>query len=451
MSMQPPDHHTVAERRLMGQDIRKRLPRSGHAAWSAPDARPDPVATLIESGRGRIAELLPIRYGRMQDDAFAFLRGSASVMAWDIASQPDTGLRVQSCGDCHHMNMGAFASPEGQPVFDINDFDETLPAPFEWDLKRLAASLAVAGRAHGLPDKTARGLARRAGHAYRRHIHELAVVPPLEAWQSRVALEDAIEGIGEKDTKRRERVRLYQAINASASFYREVLTPDGALRLPHRPPVMHRMDPLEPTASTAFAAYLDTLAEERRVLVQRYRLRDLAFKAVGVGSVGTFCAIGLFATADGDVLLLQLKEAQRSVLAAHAGDSRYTNQGERVVVGQRIMQAVSDVFLGWAQGGPEGRHFYVRQLKDPRLAAVGSRLGTDALAFYARLCGLTLARAHARSGDAAMIAGYLGDGDAFDDALAAFAIAYADQNDADFAAFTAAIHEGRIEARKEPI
>ncbi|MCW3475465.1 DUF2252 domain-containing protein [Limobrevibacterium gyesilva] len=447
--MRDPDPLPADARRQIGQDLRRRLPRGAHAAWAPPSGRRAPVATLIDADRTRIAELLPVRYSRMSTNAFAFLRGAAAVMAADLASLPHTGLRAQSCGDCHVMNFGAYASPEGTPVFDINDFDETLPAPFEWDLKRLAASLAVAGRANGLPDKAARALARRSAHAYRQHMHELAAAAPVDAWRSRIALDAAIDGIGDRAVRRRERQRLQQAVDVTRDPYRHLVGAADRLHLPQRPPAIYRLGRHEHTAHTAFAAYVDTLAEERRVLVQRYRLRDVAFKAVGVGSVGTFCAIGLFADADGHRLLLQLKQAGPSVLAPYAGDSAYANQGQRVAVGQRMMQAATDVFLSWAEDPVTSRDFYVRQLKDARLAAIGTRIEADALPFYARLCGRTLARAHARSGDAPAIAGYLGNGDAFDAALAAFAIAYADQTEQDFRDFQAAIQSGRIEAREE--
>jgi uncharacterized protein (DUF2252 family) len=439
---------TVRERREAGQAVRTRLPRSAHAAWAPPSDRRDPVDILMAADTGRIPALLPVRYGRMRADAFAFLRGSAAVMAADLGGQPDTGIAVQASGDCHLANFGAYASPEGTPVFDINDFDETLPAPFEWDLKRLAASLAVAARVRRMSDKQARSLVRRTAHAYRRHMHDLSHVPPLDAWRAQIDLHAALEDIADRDQRRAERQRLEDAVTVSRDAFRHLVDADR-LRLPDRPPAMFRLGLHEETAHAAFAAYVATLAEERRVLVARYRLRDVAFKAVGVGSVGTFCAIGLFATADNDTLLLQLKEAKTSVLAPFAGDSAYAQQGQRVVVGQRIMQAATDVFLNWTADA-EGRQFYVRQLKDSRLARVGTRIGDVALPFYARLCGHTLARAHARSGDPAMIAGYLGDSDTFDEALAAFALAYATQTAADHATFVAAIRAGRIEAAEEP-
>jgi uncharacterized protein (DUF2252 family) len=435
---------TTEQRRDLGHGLREHLPRSAHAVWSAPAER-DPVALLLAADVGRLPALLPLRYGRMRADPFAFMRGSAAIMAADLATLPATGLRVQACGDAHIMNYGAYAAPEGTPVFDINDFDETLPAPFEWDLKRLAASLAVAATVKGLEEKPARGLARKAAHSYRRQIDALASQAPLDAWRSRIDLERAIEDIGDRDVRRRERRVLAEAVADSRNAYRHLVAADGKLRLPERPPVVFRLGDQETTAHSAFAAYLDSLAEERRVLVERYRLRDVAFKAVGVGSVGTFCALGLFATADGETLILQLKQAATSVLAPYAGASAYSHAGERVVVGQRMLQASVDVFLGWGQAA-DGRHFYVRQLKDARLAAVGLHIEGDALRFYAALCGRTLARAHARSGDAARIAGYLGDSDSFDQAISEFAWAYAGQTKADHAAFVAAIAEGRVEA-----
>jgi uncharacterized protein (DUF2252 family) len=439
----------AAERRAAGRDLRRVVPRSAHGVWTPPPNRRDPVSILIEQGATRIAALLPVRHARMRTDAFAFLRGAAAIMAADLATTPSTGLRVQAGGDAHLMNFGAYASPEGHPVFDVNDFDETLPAPFEWDVKRLAASVAVAGRVRGLPDSACHDLARRVGRAYRSQMSALAGLPPIDAWFSRVDLHGALGKIPDRALRRAQRLRLRGAVDSARGAYAHLLAADGTLRMPERPPVIYRMDGSDETAAAAFAAWRNSLPEERRVLAERYRLHDLVFKAVGVGSVGTFCAIGLFATGDGDTLLLQLKQAQPSVLAPYAGASVYAHQGERVVVGQRLMQAAPDVFLGWATAGGDGKHFYVRQLKDSRLAAIGAALEAASLPFYARLCARTLARAHARSGDAAAIAGYLGDSDGFDGPLAAFAMAYADQTAADHAAFEAAIRDGRIEAAKE--
>jgi uncharacterized protein (DUF2252 family) len=443
------DLASTDERRAAGHELRGRLPRSAHAAWPADGLSRDPVAQIVAADTGKIRALLPLRYARMRADPFAFLRGTAALMAADLATQPATTLIVQACGDAHLLNFGSYLSAEGLPVFDINDFDETLPAPFEWDLKRLAASLVVSARVQDQGQKPARALARRAAHAYRQHIDVLASLAPLDAWRSRIDLDRAIEEIGDRDVRRRERHRLAQAQEATRNAFRHLATATGRLHLPEKPPSVYRLPDHEPVAHAAFAAYRGSLAEERRVLLERYRLRDVAFKAVGVGSVGTFCALGLFTTADDDILILQLKEARTSVLAAHRPASAYADQGQRVVTGQRMMQASTDVFLGWAEQHPGGQHFYVRQLKDARMAAMGTAISADALRFYAQLCGRTLARAHARSGDAAQIAGYLGEGDTFDEAIAEFAWRYSEQTIADHAAFVAALGDGRIEAARE--
>ena len=442
---------TAEERRRLGRDDRDRLPRGAHAAWKpAPDRR-DVVEQLKEADRGRIAALLPLRYDRMQADPFAFLRGAAAIMAADLGAAPATSLVAQACGDAHLMNFGAHLSPELTPVFDVNDFDETLPAPFEWDLKRRAASLVGAAGTRKLPQRAARALARRAARAYRLQIAELSQLPPLPAWRSRIDLEHAVESIGAREVRRRERHQLAQIMDLGREgAWRGLVSRDGArLQLPERPPAVFRLGAEEEVAHGAFAAYHASLAPEQLALVERYRLRDVAFKAVGVGSVGTFCAIGLFADADDHTLLLQLKEARRSVLEPYAGKSVFNDHGRRVVVGQRLMQASADVFLGWARDAPHGRQFYVRQLKDSRLAAIGEQIEGDALRFYAQLCGRTLARAHGRTADSARITGYLGDGEAFDTAIAEFACVYAVQTEQDWRSFCDAIHDNRIEVRSK--
>lgn len=440
---------TAQERRRLGHDDRDQLPREAHAAWQPASDRRDVVEQLIKADHGRIPALLPIRYGRMQADAFAFLRGAAAVMAADLGGAPATKLFAQACGDAHLMNFGAHLSPESTPVFDVNDFDETLPAPFEWDLKRLAASLVVAAGTREVSPRAARALARRAARAYRLQLAELSRLPPLTAWRSRIDLQHAIEGIGAREVRRRERQQLAEVMDMSReSAWRGLVDRhDASLRLPERPPAVFRLGAEEAVAHSAFAAYHNSLEPEQQAVMQRYRLRDVAFKAVGVGSVGTFCAIGLFADADDHTLLLQLKEALRSVLEPYAGDSVFGNHGHRVVVGQRMMQASADVFLGWAHDAPQGRHFYVRQLKDARVAALGEQIEGDALRFYAQLCGRTLARAHSRSADAARISGYLGEGEAFDAAIADFACAYSEQTKQDWYSFCDAIRSNRIEAR----
>ncbi len=478
---------TREERTEAGRALRQAVPRGAHGGWAAPATRADPVAAVLAQERGRIAELLPRRHGLMAASPLAFLRGAASVMAADLATQPTTGLRVQACGDCHLMNFGAFASPEGVALFDINDFDETLPAPFEWDVKRLAASLVLAGREAGLDEPASVALARGAVRTYGGKMAALAALDPLACWSRRIDLGAAVAAIGDKDARHDAQARVRRALEAGATQY-GLLERDGAgWRLRDDVAKMFRLPGHDAAVHAAFEAYRRTLQEDRQVLLRRYRLADWAFKVVGVGSVGTFCAIGLFLSGDGAPLLLQIKQAGRSALAPFAGESEYAAQGERVVTGQRVMQAASDLFLGWARmpapscapscgseagagkswtdrpgpatisrskvaapagevssgvaAGPE--HVYVRRLKDSRLGAVGARVEARSLASYASLCGHTLARAHARSGDAATLSGYVGAA-GFARAVAAFARDYADQATLDWRVFTEAIAAGRV-------
>jgi uncharacterized protein (DUF2252 family) len=435
----------IEERRAKGAEWRGRVPLEEHAEWKPPANRADPVEVLIEQGRSRIEELLPVRYARMKTDPFGFLRGAAAVMAADLAAGPSTGLRVQACGDCHLANFGAYATPEGNPVFDVNDFDETLPAPFEWDVKRLAASLVVAGRVAEAPNRECRRLARIATQSYRRHLAHLAQLPPLDAWSSRVDLTTAITEVDSAKVRRKIEKRRAVVLEGAANHYGLVERSNGHWRIKEKPPLVRRLSHHELHAHQAFNSYAETLQEDRRVLLQRYHRSDVAFKTVGVGSVGTFCAIGLFIADDGSPLLLQIKEAQESVLARFAGASHYANHGERVVVGQRMMQAATDVFLGWTHNPVNGRYFYIRRLKDSHLVNIGAVL-EEALPFYAGLCGRTLARAHVRAGDAVMLSAYLGDDAEFDKAIGEFALAYAEQTKRDWHALLDAIKTGRINA-----
>jgi uncharacterized protein (DUF2252 family) len=435
----------VDERRAIGLEWRRQVPLAAQAEWKPHANRPDPVEILIAQGRNRIEELLPVRYARMKADPFAFLRGAAAVMAADLSSGSSTGLRVQACGDCHLANFGAYATPEGTPVFDVNDFDETLPAPFEWDVKRLAASLAVAGQVAEASERECRRLARAAAQSYREHLAHLALLPPLDAWSSRIDLAAAIADIDSGKIRRKIEKRCTAVLEGGANHFGLVEQKNGAWKIKDKSPFVRHLSHHELHAHQAFASYAATLQEDRQVLLRRYHRRDIAFKIVGVGSVGTFCAIGLFVSDDGAPLLLQIKEAQESVLAPFAGASDYANHGERVVVGQRMMQAATDVFLGWTQNPVNSRYFYVRRLKDSRLANIGSRLEAE-LPFYAALCGRTLARAHARAGDAVALSGYIGDGSEFDKAIAQFAFAYADQTERDWRALLDAIKAGRITA-----
>jgi uncharacterized protein (DUF2252 family) len=454
-NVRPDDLLPMAERREAGHALRRLVPRSQHAVWQAPSDRRDPLDIVVETSRHRISSLLPIRYGRMQPSAFAFLRGSAAVMAADLATTPTSGIWVQSCGDCHLANFGVYAALDGTPVFDVNDFDETLPAPFEWDLKRLATSVAVDARGRQMPERACRDLARSVATGYRRHMAKLMRLDPQHAWWLRVDVTKVLQGIDEPKLRQRELKRLHIAAEAQRTGYRRLLERRKAgWRIRPQPPLIPPSssapdDTLEVVARTAFEAYKMSQPEDRGALLDRYRLADVAFKVVGIGSVGTFCALGLFTTRDGATLLLQLKEAQQSVLAPYAAPSVYADKGQRVVTGQRIMQGEHDIFLGWTQEHGSDQYCYVRQLKDSRLAAISQKIADAALPTYAPLCGMTLARAHARSGDAARIAGYMGSSFAFDTAIADFALAYAVQAESDWRLFVAAIKAGTIEARSE--
>ena len=438
----------TAKRRARGAEWRRQVPLAAHAEWKPPANRADPVEVLIEQGKSRIAALLPVRYARMKHDPFAFLRGAAAIMAADLAAGPSTGLRLQACGDCHLSNFGGYASPEGSPVFDVNDFDETLPAPFEWDVKRLAASLAVAGQVAKMPDRECRRLARTAVKSYRRRLAELALMSPLNAWSSHIDLAGAIADVDSSKIRHHIERRREAVLRGAREHYGLVEQKNGDWKIKDKPPLVRHLHHHDLHAHQAFASYAETLQEDRRVLLQRYHRRDIAFKTVGVGSVGTFCAVGLFVSDDGSPLLLQIKEAQASVLAPFAGASDYANHGERVVIGQRMMQATPDIFLGWTLNPVNGRHFYVRRLKDSRLANLGTML-EGALPYYAQLCGHTLARAHARAGDAVMLSGYMGGDSEFDKAIAQFAMAYANQTERDWRTFVDAINAGRISAEEQ--
>jgi uncharacterized protein (DUF2252 family) len=436
-------------RRQAGAAFRREVPRSAQGEWVPPADRADPVGILIEQGKSRIQELLPIRYARMRADPFTFLRGAAAVMAADLARTRASGIRMQACGDAHLANFGSYATPEGLPVFDINDFDETLPAPFEWDLKRLATSLVVAGRVAQYSEKAARGLAHATARSYREHIAEVARLSPVVAWNWHIDLARAVADIDQPKVRTAVEKHLAKVLESGAKHFGLVEETNGGIHIREKPPLIYHLSKHALPARKAFASYAQTLQEDRRVLLHRYTLQDVAFKAVGVGSVGTFCAIGLLTAGDGSPLLLQLKEAQESVLAPFAGASDYANHGERVVIGQRMMQAATDIFLGWIRTPIDRRYFYVRRLKDSRLADIGTQIQA-ALPFYASLCGHTLARAHARAGDPAMVSGYVGNGSAFEEAITDFAVAYADQTEKDWNSFLAAIKAGRIVAAAPP-
>jgi uncharacterized protein (DUF2252 family) len=442
------------ERYARGRELRARTPRETHAELHGPLDR-DAVAILAESDAERVPELLPLRNQRMTADPFGFLRGAAAVMAADLAHQPLAGAPVQACGDCHLMNFGAFNSPEDSILFDINDFDETLPGvDFTVDVKRLAASVAVAARAANLSDKRARSFAAGAVAAYREHITALADLSPLEIWHSRIDLEQELKRMESPVARRGLSTLIRQAraggLDKDDNFPH--LVTGGEAKIADKPPTIFHLKRKtlggkEIDFARAFALYRETLTPDRAVLLDRYQLKDVAFKAVGVGSVGTICVVGLFLSGDHEPLFLQVKQAQRSVLERLSETLAYQGpEGRRVVEGQRMMQAASDIFLGWTSDEPVRLDFYVRILKNRHLGEVSDLAEQEALAEYARLCGRTLARSHARSGDPAVIAGYLGKNAAFDDALASFAMAYADQTVKDHAALVKAKGGAKAEA-----
>jgi len=440
----------IKTRMTGGKDLRERVPRSSHAKWAAPAGRPDPIDILHQSDRGRLPELLPIRYGRMQQSPFAFFRGSAAVMAWDLSKTPATGIRVQACGDCHASNFGGFASPERQLLFDINDFDETLQAPWEWDVKRLGASVVLASRELGLGGRHCEDAVVTMSQSYREHMREYAQMRALEVWYSHMDAEVFIEEARSAASRKRweqveEKARLQTADHFVPKIAKVI---NGHTRIVNHPPLVYHpreSDVMKKHVIERFHEYRETLPEERRVILDRYHMVDVARKVVGVGSIGTRCAVALLMAGEHDPMLLQIKEALPSVLEPYAGKSRYTNHGERVVIGQRMLQSASDVFLGWTLD-EEGRSYYFRQLRDMKMKIDLENMTKGDWLEYVEICGWTLARAHARTGDAALIGGYLGKNDSFDSALAKFAASYADQVDRDHATLVKAIRAGRLKA-----
>jgi uncharacterized protein (DUF2252 family) len=456
---------SMAERAARGKAARAEVPRESHAVFDPPGDRPDVVDLLEQQAQSRVPELVPIRYGRMLVSPFAYFRGAALPMASDLATTPTTGLVVQTCGDAHLSNFGIFASPERKFLFDVNDFDETLPGPWEWDVKRLAASLEVAGRGNGFSRDRRREIVLASVGAYRSAMRTFASMGNLGTWYARIDL-DLVEEMFHPGMAARSRKVMAKSVVAKArtrdsvqAFSKLCGTVEGRTRIIADPPLIMPISHLLPEEKDrlGFEAQLDdliakyraTLDPSHRLLFQRYQLADVARKVVGVGSVGTRCWIFLLTDSDGsDPLFLQGKEAQRSVLSDFVGGSRYSNQGKRVVAGQRLMQPVSDIFLGWVRTdrSPGGRQhdFYIRQLRDWKYSLDIDAMKPPGMLVYGELCGWTLARAHARSGDSVAIAKYLGRADVFDRAIADFAAAYADQNERDYETLTTAAATGRI-------
>ena len=446
------------ERRAQGKALRDAVSRESQGGWKPPKGRRDPIEVLTASNEGRLPELVPIRFGRMLQSPFAFYRGSAAIMAADLASTPNSGLRVQACGDAHLLNFGGFATPERQVVFDINDLDETLPAPWEWDLKRLTASVVIAAHHLQLKESEAAQAVTATVRAYRERMADYSSMRSLDVWYDTITVERVMAEVSSEEVRKRITRRLQKARQQSTAEYifPKLAEHHGALpRIKDDPPlIFHHSEEQAPGMRTqyreALASYRESLAEHVRVLFDRFRLCDLAAKVVGVGSVGTRCSIGLFMAADNDPLFLQVKEARASVLEPYAGQSLHPNHGQRVIAGQRLMQAATDIFLGWTRG-LDGRDYYIRQLRDVKISAIIEGWDIDLLLAYGRLCAWALARAHARSGDAALIAGYMGSNATFDDAICEFAVEYSDQNQRDYRAFVKAVREERLEAIVESV
>jgi uncharacterized protein (DUF2252 family) len=468
------EHPTVADRVARGKAARGKAAPGDHAGWTpAPDRR-DPVALLDEQNATREPDLVPVRHGRMMVSPFTFYRGAARVMAEDLAATPTAGLHVQLCGDAHLSNFGVYASPERSLVFDLNDFDETLPGPFEYDVARMAASFTIAARNNGHSPTSVRAATLASVHAYRTAMAEFASKPILEVWYDRISEADIQQAIqvatgtlttarDRKDAKAIEKSATKTTLKAHSRTSLQALSKlatlvDGRYRIVSQPPVVVPLeeaaarigiqpDVLERVLHDQFRAYRETLQDDRRHLLEQFQVVDVARKVVGVGSVGTRAFIALLQGRDQqDPLFLQVKEATRSVLEAHLPPSRYSQPGERVVQGQRLMQAASDIFLGWTKGVQDGRYYYWRQLRDMKGSAAIETMTPLALELYAGLCGGTLARAHARSGDAVAISAYLGKKDRFDRSITDFSERYADQNERDYEAFVAAIRSGRLAA-----
>jgi uncharacterized protein (DUF2252 family) len=440
------------ERLAAGKALRDACPRNAHAIWKAPAGRPDAVELVLRAEKGRLPDLLPLRHGRMVRSAFTFYRGAALTMASDLASTPVTGVRVQCCGDAHLCNFGGFATPERRVIFAINDLDETLPAPWEWDVKRLAASFVVACRDKGLGDAAAKDVVMSCVRTYRESMAEFSELKTLELWYRSLSAAELIPGLPPGLRKRAvKRIQKEHAKSRGEEMFPKLVEHKGDMPIikDQLPTIFHaeghRPGEIQKILRDAFNTYRDNLPHSSQFLLDRYELRDAAIKVVGVGSVGTNCWVFLFMAGENDPLFLQVKEARASVLEAYAGRSVFPNHGQRVVNGYRLMQPASDMFLGWTQGAG-GRHFFFRQLKDVKISIPVEKLSRAELDLYATWCGRALALSHARSGCSATLSGYMGKSDTFDRAMAAFSLAYADQNEKDHVALDRAVRKGKVKA-----
>jgi len=445
-----------AERYAIGKSLRDKCPRKSHAAWTPDPDRPDPIAVVLAAEKGRLPELLPLRHGRMAQSPFTFYRGSALAMATDLATTPASGIHVQCCGDAHLSNFGGFATPERRIIFSINDLDETLPAPWEWDIKRLAASFVVACRANGFGRSAAKEAVLACARSYREHLAEFSDMKALELWYYNLDADTLVAGIRDSRFRRRAAKRLAAERGRSVAediFPKLAEAKDGAHFIKDQLPAIfhwkgHSPGEVARAVTDTFASYRETLPPATRVLLDRFEIRDVAIKVVGIGSVGTRCWVLLLMAEAGDPFFLQVKEARASVLEPFAGRSAYPNHGQRIVNGYRLMQPYSDMFLGWTKG-PLGAHYYFRQLRDIKISVRVETFDAPTMVLYAEWCGQALALAHARGGDAALLSGYLGKSDMFDKALGAFSFTYADQNEKDHAALRRTVRAGKIKAKFE--
>jgi uncharacterized protein (DUF2252 family) len=436
-----------------GKALRNTCPRKAHAAWRAAAGRPDPVQLILQAEKGRLPDLLPLRHGRMARSAFTFYRGAALTMASDLAPTPSTGVHLQCCGDAHLCNFGGFATPERKVIFAINDLDETLPAPWEWDVKRLAASFVVACRDNGLKDGTAKDVVMTCVRTYRESMAEFSQMKTLELWYCAMNADELVANI--KDPKLRKRGLKHLQKERGKSIAEDIFPKlveaigEKPVIKEERPTIFHTeahpAGTVDQALKEAFAGYRSTLAPAYQALLDRYEIKDAAIKVVGIGSVGTSCAVILFMASEGDPLFLQVKEARASVLEPYAGASAFPNHGQRVVNGYRLMQPASDMFLGWTVG-LEKRHYFVRQLRDIKISIRVETFGAPEMDLYATWCGRALALSHARSGWSAILSGYMGKSDAFDQAITDFSVAYADQNEKDHSALERAVRRGKVKA-----